>query len=97
MIVVRIEMWPRDPRKGAYEIGRIYLANDGTGSASHGSYKVAVCKRGSTDAPREVFPEGLQIGPRAVRTGRVEGFARHSYSVWRLVLRALRACFPEEK
>lgn len=31
------------------------------------------------------------------RTGRVENFPRQSYSIWRLVFRALLSAFPEEK
>lgn len=88
MLVVKIEFWRHS--KGARaeaeaeEIGRLYISNVG-GTESKSDYEVRVCRRGSTN-----FLKPL-------RTGTVEGYARNAYNVWRLVLRGLKATFPEEK
>jgi len=101
MIVVKIELWRAS--KGARaeaeaeEVGRLYIANTG-GTAKRGDYQVAVCRRGSTDPPADLYPEGSRSGaPEATRSGFVLNYPRLSYNVWRLVLRALRSCFPEER
>jgi hypothetical protein len=93
VIVVRIEMWPHGDRLRARELGRMYLANDGTGSAERGNYDVAVCRKGTNSVPRPISPNG----PDATRAGRVESYPRQAYNVWRLIARALRSAFPEEK
>jgi len=85
MIVVKIEMWPLGFESKARELGRMYITNDGTGHEKRGNYNVAVCRKGSTDKKSPL------------RTGRVEDYPRLSYNVWRLILRALRSSFPEEK
>lgn len=99
MIVVKIEMV--SARTGeTTEIGRMYLANVG-GTVKRGDYKAAVCRRGSTVPPAEFYPNEAMAkrakAPKATRHGDVEDYPRMSYNVWRLVLRALRSCFPEEK
>lgn len=94
MIVVRVELWPLGSEIGKKEIGRMYIANDGTSrERSRGNYQAVVCRRGSTDLPQPINPDG----PRGSRVGEVAGFPRIAYSVWRLVSRALRSAFPEEK
>jgi hypothetical protein len=100
MIVVKIEMWPSGNESHAREIGRTYIANVG-GTAERGDYRVAVCRRNSIARPRELYadqnaPAHTAQYPKATRTARVEGYPRLSYNVWRLILRSLRACFPEE-
>jgi len=87
MLVVKIEM--HSARTGKItELGNMIIANDGTGEPNRGNYNVIVGRRGQhwRTAPK-----------RPVRTGRVENFPRNAYSVWRLVLRALRSAYPEEK
>lgn len=74
------------------EIGRMYITNDGEGSAERGSYDVAVCRRGTTRIPA---PCDL-LGPKPTRSGRVENYPRLAYNVWRLISRALLSAFPEE-
>lgn len=107
MIVVKVELWPMGSEVAAKEIGRTYIANDGAGSRDLGDYKVAVCRRGTTAVPREIYPEDLskyppevveRLGgaPKAARAGEVKDYPRLSYNVWRLVARALLAAFPEE-
>lgn len=105
MIRVKIELVPRGVEARAREIGRLYIANDGTGDAERGAYKVAVCRRGATDVPREIYrdedrtriesTDGKKL-PKAARTGEVKDYPRLAYNVWRLVARALLASFPEE-
>lgn len=92
MIVVKIELWPLGFKEGMREIGRMYIANDG-GTAQIGNYRVGVCRKGTTEVPQPVYSKG----PKPTRQGEVKGFPRKSYSVWRLIARAILECFPEEK
>lgn len=98
MIVVKLELWPCGDESRATEIGRTYIANDGTGTLERGDYKVAVCRRGTTDVPREVYPEDYPLTdePKATRSGSVKNYPRLAYNVWRLITRALLSAFPEE-
>lgn len=91
MIVVKIELHSA-VTGGVQEIGRMLIANDGSGEGGRGNYDVKVLRRG-VDVLRRL---DWQRAP-TTRTGRVEGFPRHSYNVWRLISRALRSAFPEEK
>ena len=92
MIVVKIEMWPKGDESEAREIGRTYIYNAG-GSLTHGDYEVCVCRKNQFEhVPRKVLS-----GEGFTRTGRVEGYPRLACNVWRLILRSLRAAFPEEK
>jgi hypothetical protein len=85
VIVVKIELWPFGFEEHAKEIGRTYIWNTGKGSEDRGDYQVGVCKRGSTDRSK------------SVRTGEVKNYPRLSFNVWRLIIRALKSAFPEEK
>jgi hypothetical protein len=109
MITIKIELWPGGREHLAREIGRMYIANDGAGTAERGDYKVAVCRRGSTEVPREIYPDADQLidiagelgerikkAPKATRAGEVKDYPRLAYNVWRLVARAALAAFPEE-
>lgn len=90
MIVVKIELW--SARDGSQsEIGRMYIANAG-GTHKRRDYQGSVCRRGTTEVPR---PIGDRV--EATRAGVVLDFPSPSYNVWRLILRMLRSCFPEEK
>ena len=87
MIVVKVEL--HSARDGEVtEIGRTVIANDGTGDRKRRNYDVAVGRRGDIS---------LRGVARPVRRGRVENYPAESYSVWRLVIRALRSAFPEER
>lgn len=89
MIVVRIELV--SARTGRIsEIGRMYIANDETGDARRSNYDAKVCRRGSFDY------DGWE-NVRATREGRVENYPSAAYNVWRLVIRALKSAFPEER
>lgn len=91
MLVVKIELWSAVTGK-ITEIGRTYIANDGTGVRGRGNYAVKVARK---DAVAEPYTGWHDI--RASRDGHVEDYPRESYNVWRLVSRALRSAFPEEK
>lgn len=90
MLVVRVELWSAvDGRKE--ELGRMYIANDGTSDdPAVGHYKVKVCRKNA----RRAFLGWDEVS--AVREGRVEDHARLSYGIWKLVHKALRACYPED-
>lgn len=92
MIVVKIEMWPKGVEGKKREIGRTYIYNAG-GTDQRGDYEVRVCRKGDHDPG----VRRIQTGEGFTRTGRVENYPRQSYNVWRLVVRALRAAFPEER
>lgn len=92
MIVVKIEMWPRGSRERAREIGRMYIYNDG-GTDDRGDYEVRVCRRGRL----ERTPDQIVAGEGFTRTARIEGYPRLALNVWRLIVRALMASFPEER
>jgi len=101
MITVKIELWPRGREDRAREIGRMYIANDGRASVtdpSRGDYLVGVCRRGTTDVPREIYGEDAGPGdePKAARAAEVKNYPRLAYNVWRLIARAVLAAFPEE-
>lgn len=102
MLVLKLELWRQGDPNRAEEIGRAYIANVG-GDSERGEYQVAVCRRGTTGVPKEIYtasgadPEKVRGRYVASRVGRVENYPRLSYNVWRLIIRGLRACFPEEK
>lgn len=93
MIVVKVELHSAVTGKVS-EIGRAYFANIG-GTRTRGDYGVAVCRRGTSEVPSTDWSCGT--GPLPTREGKVENYPRLSYSVWRLIIRGLRACFPEER
>lgn len=92
MIVVRIELHSARTGKVS-ELGRLFITNDATGDARTGNYDVTLARKGATKVPQPLNPKG----PKPARTGRVEGYPRLSYNVWRLITKALLACFPEER
>lgn len=89
MIVVKVELHSAITGQ-IKEIGRAYIWNVG-GSPERGDYEAAVCRKGSFDALA-----AIRHG-KALRYGEVKDYPRRSYNVWRLVSRAIRSCFPEEK
>lgn len=46
MIVVKIELWPLGNANKAREIGRVEIANDGSGTKTHGNYLVNLLHAG---------------------------------------------------
>ena len=71
-------------------MGEMLIANDGTGTHDTGNYDVRVLRKGA-------WGLGWTDKTSVTRTGRVEHYPRLSYNVWRLISRALRSAFPEEK
>jgi hypothetical protein len=110
MLTIKIELWPMGDESTAREIGRMYIANVG-GTDERGDYVAAVCRRGTTDVPRElseavraptatraavVTDKSADLDLERARVGLVSDYPRLAYNVWRLVIRSLRSCFPEE-
>ncbi len=82
MIVIKIELWPMGFESRKRELGRMLIRNRG-GTQKRGDYGVQVLRKGSTS--------------KALRECRVEDYPRESYNIWRLIYRALKGTFPEEK
>ena len=94
MLVVKVELWSAVTGKVS-ELGRMYLANDGSLHGSRGSYDIKVARRGSKQ-PQSIRQFKGWGSIKTTRTGRVENYPRASYNVWRLITRALKSAFPEE-
>lgn len=93
MLVLRLELWSARTKKRT-ELGRCFIALcDLTEDRKRGDYDVVVNKRGVMDVPQPMSPKG----PKPWRQGEVKNYPRLSYNMWRLVIRALRSTFPEEK
>lgn len=75
-------------------LGVLCIANDGTGSSTSGNYDAVVVRKGLDNRLRR---GQMPLEYLTTRRGRVEEYPRTAYNVWRLVLRALRSAFPEEK
>lgn len=99
MICLKIELISAVTNK-ITELGRMYIANDGEKSLqnpSRGDYIVGVCRKNSTLPPCELFKRAPSPSqPRSARSATVLDYPRSSYSVWRLISRAVSAVFPEE-
>ncbi len=95
MLVVKVELHSATTGEIS-ELGRMYIANDGTGTPKRGNYQAAVCKKGSFAVPFPINPKA-STAKRASRFARVEDYARESLPIWRLVMRALAGAFPEER
>ena len=82
MIVVKIELWPWGFESRKKEIGRMLIDNQGV-DGKRGDYRVRVLRKGSET--------------KVLREGEVKNYPRESYTIWRLICRALKSTFPEEK
>ena len=88
MIVVKIELHSAVTKQITL-LGSMIIDNIG-GTNTKGNYRVRVGRK--TDA------ENLnQIAQNPLRIGEVNDYPRLAYNVWRLVFRALKSTFPEEK
>lgn len=88
MLVVKIEL--HSAIDGTIkEIGTMLIDNIG-GTMERGDYRVRVGKKNHAG-------NILKVWKKPGRTAHVLDYPRLSYNVWRLVSRALRAAFPEEK
>lgn len=88
MLVVKIELHSAITGEIS-EIGTMLIDNVG-GSHERGDYRVKVGKK---DHAGNI----VKVWKKPARTGFVKDYPRLSYNVWRLVSRALRSAFPEEK
>jgi hypothetical protein len=90
VLVVKVELWSAVTGQ-ASELARMYISNDGTlRNGPKGNYDVKVCRKGS-------FKYKGWGEVKTTRVGRVENYPKLSYNVWRLITRALKSAFPEEK
>ena len=81
MIVIKIEL--HSARTGKVtELGRAMIHNTG-GTVARGDYEAIVFQKNSET--------------RILRSGKVFNYPRQSYNMWRLIIRSLLSCFPEEK
>ena len=104
MIVVTVEVRSAISPERNEIIGCMMLGNDGPNVAepTKTDYSVAVANR----AAARKFASHLsplehrlvrEMRRAAVRKAEVRAYPSAAYNVWRLVSRALRAAFPEEK
>ena len=85
MIVVKIELHSAITGKVS-EIGRMVVSNDGTGTKQKCNYTARVCRKGSEDFLKN-----------PTRSGKIVDYPRQSYTVWKLIHKALKSCYPEFK
>lgn len=113
MIVVKLELWPGGREDQAEEIGRTYIANvggsqqrgdyaaavcrRGTQDQPRELFMMAAEDPHLSAHRAEHLRVAARGRPKAARTGHVGDYPRLSYNVWRLIIRALRSAFPEEK
>ena len=81
MIIVKVELHSAITGTVS-ELGRAQICNTGGGTAKRGNYLAEVLRKNSKEV---------------LRVGRVDDYPRLSYNMWRLVIRALLSCFPEER
>lgn len=104
MIVVTVTLKSAISAERDEIIGQMLIGNTKIETGGkRGDYEAYVLNRSDakrypihTISPRQA---GIvrQLVRRATRSGTVKNYPRLSYNVWRLVLRALRSAFPEEK
>lgn len=75
MIVITIDMWPHGCPQRAYRLGRIEIANDGTGTQTTGNYAARFTGKKNRSL------EGRNCG--------IVGFPRRSKTVFHLLRRVL--------
>lgn len=75
MINIPIDLWPLGDDMKSRSLGRLTIANDGTGSRERGNYNVTI----------------FGADGRSIRTGKVLDWPRLSRPVFELVIAALQA------
>lgn len=95
MLVVKVELHSAIDGS-TQELGRMVIANDGTGTRTIGNYDVVAFKKGCSGHSRSQMVSGLlswiNRGKRTegvIRGGRADGYQRVSKPVWCLVAKAL--------
>lgn len=77
MIVVSCDLISAVSAERDESLGRVEIANDGTGSVTRASYDVRLYSRGNNS--------------RLIRTARVENYPRQAQPAWRLIAAAFAA------
>lgn len=80
-------------------LGRMYIWNRGLKDSQESknkqgyfNYSAAICRKGTEEHQR------FAQSPQSIfRTGEVLNYPSDAYPVWRLVTKALKSCFSEEK
>ena len=81
MIVVKVELWPGGKESEAVRLGTAYITKDGGASTT-------------TMADYDFRVEGKKAGQSVGHgTGRISGWPRKRYHVWRLVREVLNGNF----
>jgi hypothetical protein len=78
-------------------IGRMLLWNDGSGTENKATYKGIVRRRGQEEFSQKELQSHELDPDRMTRRFEVRDYPRNAYNVWRLVTRALRSAFHEER
>lgn len=92
MIVIKVEL--HSARTGRVTtLGQAIITNEGTNpDPRRGDYKLSIGRKQDAEAGNL-----RAIITRPSRTAEVKEFPRHSYTIWRMILRLLRAAYPEDK
>ena len=89
MIVVKVELHSAVTKKITL-LGQAIIDNIGTTpDGKKGDYRVRVGSKNKLELD--------QVATEYLREGKIKDFPRLSYNIWRLVIRALKSAFPEEK
>ncbi len=91
MLRITIELISANGPHRNKTLGVMDICND----ASHALSGDINSKRGNYNGV--VYRKGKSKPENWFRKGRVDDYPRMSYSVWRLVLKMLKSCFPEER
>lgn len=84
MIVVEVSLWPHGDPTRKKHLGTAVIANDATGSATKGNYRVSLSQRG--------------LSLKTWKCGHIRGFPRRRLGAWDLLLCALAGiCGPRTK
>jgi hypothetical protein len=87
VIVVKVELWSARTGKKT-ELGRMYVCNDGKNrNPNRGNYDATICRKGKFEL------EDLSKGTRRTH---LNNWPSSSKVIWRLILRLLMQCYPEE-
>lgn len=99
MIVVRVELWSAVTKKKTTLAVATICNTKVSQGGKRGDYVVNVAHKRSIDKSNthNVTAAVQASVNNPLRSGKVEDYPRLAYSVWRLVTRALKSAFPEER
>lgn len=91
MIAIKVEIWPFGEKREARTIGRMYIANDGSGTRETGNYIIKV-----TDGSEQELESGFEFrGLKATSEIKVKSHSRAS-GFWPIVKRAIDEMIKEK-